>query len=308
MNAAVDKTYRIPGFQIDHVHRPEEYWLTAGGKGVNVARVHHTMGGSALATGFAAGRNGRLITDSLTDAGIESDFVWTDGESRVCIAAIDPVAGTQTEINELGPTVSDVQFAALVAKVNHLLHDTHVDYLVLSGSLPPGVPNDAYAVLIAVGKKHGVRCVLDTSGEPLKLGVAAQPWMVKPNDRELAWLTGIDHLNEDGLVAQAMQLSKSGIDVVCVTRGALGAFIVADEVGWEASPPAIEFVSAVGSGDAFLGAMLATLLQGDGNLLSEGLRTGIGAGAANAETYGAGLCTREAVEARAAQTVVKRME
>jgi hypothetical protein len=105
-NAAVDKTYTVENFTIDRVHRPASWRIVAGGKGINVARVYAELGGDAMATGFLGGHNGDFIRESLRTEGMKHDMVHTAGESRVCIAVLDPVNKTQTELNEVGPEIS----------------------------------------------------------------------------------------------------------------------------------------------------------------------------------------------------------
>ncbi len=100
LNTAVDKTYSVPNFALDRVHRPTEWRIVAGGKGINVARVLHTLEMEALAVGFAGGHNGSFVQDSLDKEGLAHDLVTTADESRVCVTVIDPEAGTQTELND----------------------------------------------------------------------------------------------------------------------------------------------------------------------------------------------------------------
>ena len=139
-NAALDKTYRIEGFRLDVVNRPDQSFTVAGGKGINTARVYQTLGGTAVATGFLGGSNGDVIRQALAKERIRSEFVRVDGESRLCIAVIDPTTGSQTEINESGPSVSSKNVYDLLATVRALLTAQRFEYVVLCGSLPPGAP------------------------------------------------------------------------------------------------------------------------------------------------------------------------
>ncbi|MCS7309254.1 MAG: 1-phosphofructokinase [Armatimonadetes bacterium] len=302
LNAAVDKTYRVEGFCLDRVFRVEAGRVVAGGKGINVARVLHTLGVPVVATGFLGGHNGAFILDSLQQEGIPGDFVWTRGESRVCLAVIDPIAGTQTELNEIGPEIHPDEVSALEQKLEQIL--PRFAYVTLSGSAPPGVPADFYACAIRLGQRAGVRVVLDSSGDLLKHGVDAVPWMVKPNRAELAALFGGEPADVREAIEMARQLRARGIEVVVVTLGRQGAVWVSAEGEWFAQPPEVEFVSAVGSGDSMLAAMLyATIL---GMLPPEVLRWGVAAGAANAAVFGAGFCTRQQIEALLPRVVVQR--
>jgi tagatose 6-phosphate kinase len=293
LNAAVDKTYRVERFTLDRVHRPTEWRIVAGGKGINVARVYQSLGGKALATGFLGGYNGRFIARSLKEEGIAADFVRTQEESRVCIAVVDPLANTQTEINEIGPQVSPSEVKSLKRKFEKLVRSHPFDFVTLSGSIPPGVHDGIYAELIEIGKSAGMHCVLDASGDALKIGVHSLPWMVKPNLYEMQSLIGLPLANDEEIAQAALSVMGTGIEVVCVTQGRRGCICASEKRLWKAVPPEIEFVSAVGSGDSLLGAFLWALSQGWD--VSAAVTMGVSAGAANASVYGAGFCTAEQI-------------
>ena len=144
-NAAVDKTFRIERFCLDRVHRPSAEHTVAGGKGINSARVYQTLGGQATCTGFLGGVQGQIVTKALASENLANQFVPCEGETRLCIAIIDPIAGTQTEINESGPTVSIRSVSQLLRRVQSLLTQQAFDFVVLSGSLPPGAPMKNHA-------------------------------------------------------------------------------------------------------------------------------------------------------------------
>lgn len=307
-NAAVDKTYQVENFRLDRVNRPSLTYTVAGGKGVNVARVYQTLGGKATATGFLGGINGRIVSRALTQEHIAADFVRVRGESRLCIAVIDPQAGTQTEVNESGPEISPHATRELLRRFSCLLSQQTFEFVVLSGSLPPGTPSTLYADLIAQANRAGVPAVLDASGAALQEGVKAKPWMVKPNRYELESLVGPPIADAAGTLEAAQRLQRSGIAVVAATLGAEGAILVTDEGVWQATPPTIEFASAVASGDSFVAAFLWEWTHGDHPGDAEcALRVATGAGAANAAVIGAGFCTRDSIYSLAQQATVRRL-
>ncbi len=299
LNAAVDKTYRVEGFCLDRVFRVEAGRIVAGGKGINVARVLHTLVVPVTATGFLGGHNGAFILDSLQEEGIPGDFVWTQGESRVCLAVIDPVGGTQTELNEIGPEIQPGEVEALEHKLSEVIPEHH--FVTLSGSAPPGVPADFYARIIHLAHAQDRRVVLDSSGDLLREGVQAVPWMVKPNRVELSHIFGVEPATAREAAELAWRLLEMGIAVVVVTLGKQGALWVDAGGAWYARPPEVEFVSAVGSGDSMLAAMLYAVIHE--MPAPEVLRWGVAAGAANAAVFGAGFCTREQIE-----TLVPKVE
>jgi len=290
-NAAIDKTYIVEGFGLDRVHRPTAVRTVAGGKGINVVRVLQELGREALATGFVGGQNGDAVIEGLDHEGIKHDFVRVKGETRLCIAIVDPTTGTQTEVNENGPEVSPEELDTMMVRIAELAPSA--EYVVLSGSCPPGVPVSFYGSITQIAKRSGARVVLDTSGEHLCEAVKAAPFMVKPNVVELSHIAGRELLTLEEISRAAKSLKQYGIEITAVTMGRSGAMVTDGVHSWKAVPPEIEFASAVGSGDAFVAAFIDALMRGDH--VSRALAIGTAAGAANATTYGAGFCTKESI-------------
>ena len=291
LNTAVDKTYTVENFVLNHVHRPVEAKSTAGGKGINVARVLKELGRDVIATGFIGGCNGDRIVDGLNAEGIAHDFVRTVEESRICIAVIDAANGTQTEVNESGPSVRPEDCEALKSMVAALVPGAEA--LILSGSAPPGVPDDFYAELIDIARRSNVKAALDASGVHLKEGLTAGPFLVKPNVVELSGLKGREFLTREEILHSAKSLINSSTNVVIVSMGRAGCIGTDGKHAWQATPPEIPFVSAVGSGDSMLAAAMDALLSGAD--IPDALRVGTAAGAANAMTFGAGFLSKESV-------------
>lgn len=304
LNAAVDKTYKVENFALDRVHRPSEEITVAGGKGINVARVLKELGQKPVATGFVGGANGRIITLGLDDEGILHEFVQVHGESRLCIAVVDPTNGTQTEVNENGPGVNENELGELRRRLSKLLRKA--DYLVLSGSAPPGVPDDFYAEAIGMAHSAGIRTVLDASGNHLQHGIKAMPFMVKPNEVELSAIVGRELLTLEEIINAAKDLAGTGIPVVVVSLGRSGGIITDGERVWHARPPEIKFISAVGSGDAMVAAIIDGIIH---NLdLPDCLRIGTAAGAGNAASYGAGFVKKEQIDRLLDGVVVEELD
>ncbi len=302
LNACVDKTYTVPGFAVDRVHRPTETLITAGGKGINVSRVFRKLGGETTATGFLGGVSGEWLRRAVEAEGIVPDFVAVSEEARVCIAIMDPAAGTQTELNENGPHIALADCDALFARLRELL-PRHTA-VVISGSLPPGVPPSLYGDIIRLARdEFGVHAVLDSSGEALVRGAEARPFLLKPNVHELAALGVVE--SDIGAAAQALR-AKYGTAMAMVTDGPRGAALATEGGVWEAVPPPITLASAVGSGDT-LTASFTWALQ-NGYTSEEALRLGVASGAANATTYGAGHFPRVLAFEIAARTVLSVLD
>ncbi len=290
-NAAMDKTYVVRDFRLDKIHRPSEFSSTPGGKGINVSRVLKELGRPSFATGFIGGSVGDSICAGLEMEGIQYDFVKVPGDSRLCIQVVDPKNGTQTEINELGPEISEVEVNKFYDKFREIIGEAV--FLILSGSCPPGVPVDFYSQLIQIAKKNGVKCVLDSSGDHMKEAVQTSPYMIKPNVNELSQLVGRELMTLEEIAIAAKELRTYGVSIIAVTMGRSGAMVTDGVQAWKAVPPAIEFASAVGSGDSFVASFLDSVMSG--NSLEESLVAGTAAGAANAMQYGAGFVKRDKI-------------
>lgn len=247
LNAALDVTYAVDAVTPDTVHRVRSVAERAGGKGVNVARVLHTLGHDVIATGLAGGATGAAIRAGL--AGREA-FVSIAGESRRTVTV---VAGSgATAFHEPGPAVTGAEWAAFRDRFARLA--TGAAAVVLSGSLPPGLPDDAYAQLVAAAP---VPVVLDADGVALLAALPAGPSVIKPNAAELAATTGLG----DPLRA-AEALRAKGARAVVASLGPGGLLAVTPEGTWRARPAAPIGGNPTGAGDACVAALAAGLDTG----------------------------------------------
>jgi 1-phosphofructokinase len=250
VNPAVDKTLVVPGFAIGRTNRATVERVEPGGKGVNVARALSHLGCRVVATGFLAGEHGRLIAESLAAAGVVPDFISIRGETRVNVKVVDPTGKLETEINEPGCAVDAGSVQLLAEKIIALAAECAV--IVMSGSLPPGVPPDCYATFIAIARRGGARTVLDASGIALKNGMAAAPDLVKPNLIEAEQILGTRIEGDAQLVRAAHRLLEYGPRAVVISLGAAGAVMASRAGVWRARPPIIDTARTVGAGDAMV--------------------------------------------------------
>ncbi|MBI3945883.1 MAG: 1-phosphofructokinase [Armatimonadetes bacterium] len=302
-NPAIDKTYVVDGFSLRGIRTPRVTMTTPGGKGVNVARVCAILGCPVVATGFVGGHNGRFLTQELERTGVLPDFVPVGGETRVCVEIVDPDRGVQTKINEPGPHIGSGDVAHLEAKVTGWLG--RAQFAVLSGGGPPGTPPDLYSRLVHRARQAGVRVMLDAAGALLREGVAAAPFMVKPNAEELASLAGVPVCTPEDAASAARALLQSGIAIAAVSLGADGVVVAQGTSLLYAQPPPVEVVSTVGSGDCMAAGFALALTRG--LPLHAVARWGVAAGAANASALGPGLCTRAEIEDLLPQVKVTRL-
>jgi tagatose 6-phosphate kinase len=283
LNAAVDVVYTIDQFAPDRINTVTDVQRMAGGKANNVARALATVGQRVVATGFAGGSTGRFIQDDLSRRSIIADFEETDGENRICTTVIDPISKTVTELRERGPVLTAADADRFLARFRRLVSGAGL--VVISGSLPPGIPADFYRDLVGEAWRAGqVRTLLDASGEPLRHALSAQPYFVKPNLHELKEWAGAELPTDHHIYLAARKLQKAGPLLVGVSLGARGLLLVTEEAAWWATPPAVEPVNTVGSGDSLVAGFATGLLAGhDAESI---LKLAVACGTANALTHG----------------------
>lgn len=255
LNAALDVTYRLSRLVPGATHRVTEVAERAGGKGVNVARVLHTLGEPVTVTGLVGGACGARIRSLLAAEGVPDAFVPIAAESRRTVVVAE--AGRATGLWEPGPTVAADEWAAFLTRFAALVRAARV--VVLSGSLPPSVPVDAYATLIELARNAGARTVLDTDGPALRHGLAAAPDLVKPNADELAGLVGRPLPGPDAAVGAVRALPAR--DVVA-TFGPDGLIAVTAAGAWHAFLPEPLTGNPTGAGDACVAALVQGMLHG----------------------------------------------
>lgn len=278
LNAAIDKTYFVDDFQLGQVSRVGRMISYPGGKGVNVARVAHLLGGPVTATGFVGGSNGGYIERQLTHQGIHNDFVRVEGESRLCLNIIDSIAGRSTELLEPGPEIDAPQAEAMKRKIRDLAESSGI--VTLSGSLPKGLPSSFYADLIGIVRSQGALAFLDASGDALLQGIQAKPFLIKPNEQEVEKLIGKKLERESDLYGSIHQLMRGGIQCVVVSLGAEGSVAGYEGNLYRVRAPRIEAVNTVGCGDSFVAGMAVAMHRGDS--FEQALMLAAAAGSANA--------------------------
>jgi 1-phosphofructokinase/tagatose 6-phosphate kinase len=295
LNAAIDKSLSVPNFRLGRRHRTVEQRTMPGGKGVNVARTLKHLGQPVIATGFAGGATGTRIVEALTQESILSDFVRIREESRTNTAVHDPTSGTETEINERGPEVSEREVELFRDKLIYLARGA--DIVVFAGSLPPGVQSSIYADLIPELRRLGITTVVDAEGEPMRLALRAEPDVISPNVLEAEELVGHEFNDEQDRIVAARELLELGAREAIVTLpdGCVGNVLVDGRPSlhrvWIAPR---EAVATIGAGDAFLAGYVAARYEGSPP--GECLRYGVACGAESTKRLGAGVVDQQGVE------------
>ncbi len=253
LNPALDLTVRLPRLEPGEVNRSETMLTHAAGKGVNVAQVLADLGHQVTVGGFLGEDNPQAFEALIASRGFGDAFVRVPGETRsnIKIAEYD---GRVTDINAPGPWVGEQAQKELLKSVEAI--GLEFDAVVVAGSLPNGVSPQWFQGLLETLKNLGLKVALDTSGEALRAGLKAGPWLVKPNTEELAEALGHS--------ADAVsQLHQQGVEHVVVSDGAAGVSWFSPGRALHATPPKVSVASTVGAGDSLLAGMLHGLLSGD---------------------------------------------
>lgn len=263
-NSAVDTTYVLDRLTAGEIHRVARVLPAPGGKGNNVARVLRVLGHDVVATGFAGGHTGRYVADALAALGIEPAFLPVPGDARLCLTIVEEPTGRITEIREPGAPVTPEDGRRLIDHVAALA--ATVDAVAICGSLPPGLPDDVYADLVAAVRGAGVFVALDSSGPALRAGLLGGPDLIKPNVAEMADLLGLADIADLTLDVARRGIATLGLPdhaAVLLSLGADGATLITKDGIVSAVPPPVTVANTVGSGDALLAGYLDGRGRGD---------------------------------------------
>lgn len=253
MNPAIDKTVEIDRLLAGGLNRIKKVEYDAGGKGINVSKTIHELGGESIATGFLGGNAGKTIASVLEEKGIRSDFVWVEGETRTNTKVFEE-SGAVTELNEPGPVIGEEQMSGLLDKLQGYAREGTL--FILAGSIPNGVDKMIYEKIIRLAHEKGAKVLLDADGELFRNALPAGPDIIKPNRVELEEYAGFDYrASEEELLEMAKKLMEQGIGTVAVSMGKSGAMFVRE--GYEVKCPALSVKahSTVGAGDAMVAAL-----------------------------------------------------
>ena len=288
MNPALDKTVTVDALVPGQVNRIRSSRTDVGGKGVNVAVVARRLGLFPVQVIGCAGVEGfRKLRDAMAREDVAQRFHTVEGAIRVNTKVVALDGAGVTELNEPGPTLTaediDVFFDLAIEAAEGS------DYVVVTGSLPPGCPEGTYRELIRL--LGGDRCILDVGGRELMLGLAAQPFLVKPNHHELAAALGRELHTLEDIRRGAEALRDAGAKNVLVSLGKDGALLVSGEGSFFAPEVPVEVHSTVGAGDALVGGLLFGLSEYGS--LPEAFRCAVAAGTASVMTEGTQLVVPE---------------
>ena len=302
-NPSVDRLFEVDRIVPGATHRPSHFVQVPGGKGLNVARAAAALGEPVVVAGLLGGHAGRWVDEAMAAEGVERRFIWMEGETRSSLSVSDLEAGHLTEFYEAGTPVLAADWSALEAEASELL--ARASWVSLSGSLPPGAPDDAYARFVARAREAGVRSALDSRGAALVAALEERPDLVKINAHEAEELLGhgVEGVEDAHRAALEIRERAGGEGhAAVVTIGAEGAVLVEPDGTAVHGHLYVRGQYPVGSGDSFLAGLVSGLHRGEG--WQQAMALALGAAAANAEVPGAGRLDPE----RAAQLAATSTE
>lgn len=305
INPAIDIFVNVPHVQATPKLRCSPPKREPGGGGINVARVAHRLGSEVTAIYPVGGAIGKLLHRLVERENIVSLVTPSHVETRENFTAYEESTGEQYRFVLPGSRLHRVEWEAVLDRLASL--PQRPKFVVASGSVPPGVPNDFFARVVRHAKTLGAETVIDTSGAALVAVLDEGVTLIKPNLLELTDFFGAPLDNDEDRIAACRQLAIDGrAEIVALTLGDKGALLVTAERAWRALPLAIEVVSTVGAGDSFLGGLVSALAGG--RSLEEAFRVAVAAASAAVLTSGTGLCQPEDVKRLLPEVTIREVE
>jgi len=291
LNPALDRTLTVEKLVPDETIRVISEERYAAGKGIDVSRVIKELGGRSIALGFVGGYDGLELEGRLINDGVLSNFIRIAGTTRTNIILKERTGDSQYVISAPGPHISAHELSQLYQQIVSL---ADITYLVMSGSIPPGLKPSVYSQFIMAAKAKGAMVALDADGEAMREGVRTGPDFIKPNLRELARLVGRELNTEQDIMEACDPLFNRGVNIVMVSRGEKGILTVTHDEAYRCVPPQIKVQNTVGAGDSALAAFI--LCYSRGGSIAECTKLATAAGTATAMAAGTALARREDIE------------
>jgi 6-phosphofructokinase 2 len=291
INPAVDISWEVRDVVATRKLRSSGGMVFPGGGGINVSHVISVLGGESTAVFTQGGVIGTLLTELLDDYAIDRRVIKVVGRTRLSATVFEQSTHDEYRVTPPGPELLESEWRAFIDVVSEL----DSEYLVCSGSVPKGVPNDFYARIATVAKKRGSKVILDTSGRPLIEALKEGVYLVKPNLRELENLVGRKAPTPEAQEEIARQIVDEGrAEIVALTLGREGALLVWKDGQKRLSSPDVERKSAVGAGGSFVAGLVFGLA--DGRSLEDAFTLAVACGAAALITPGTEMCRKADVD------------
>lgn len=292
VNPAIDIFVNVDHVRPTHKLRCSPPQRDPGGGGINVARAAHRLGSNVTAIYPTGGAIGKLLHKLVEREGIDSVVTPSHVETRENFTAYERSSGEQFRFVLPGAALHRAEWEAILDRLSSLPEPPR--YVVASGSVPPGVPEDFFAEVARRAKALGAKIAVDTAGPALKAALAEGVTLIKPNLMELTEFVSAPLESDAERIAACRALAAGGgAEIVALTLGGDGALLVTARQAWRAQPLSVEVASAVGAGDSFLGGLVASLARGNG--LEQAFRMAVAAGSAATLRPGSDLCREEDV-------------
>lgn len=276
--------------------------FAAGGRGINAARVLKSFGATTLALTTSGGEGGRRLEEKLKLDGFPFEIVKIRNHIRTNLTISDR-QGLSVKLNEQGPSLSELELGRIRKAVEK--HLPEASWLMLCGSLPPGVPSNFYAKLIRQAEKQSVKTLLDADGDPLLHGIEAGPTVVTPNQSEAERLLNRALITRSHSIEAVQRIKAMGAKHAILSLGSRGVVAASDDGVIEVVPPRIEAVCPIGAGDAMGAAFVWAMASG--NTFVDSTRWGVAAGTASAQLPGIQLAKFDEAKAIYPQTQATRV-
>ena len=285
----IDKSTSVPALLPEKKLRCAAPALEPGGGGINVARAIKKLGGEAIAIYPVGGYTGKYFNALLEKEKVPAVIIETKNETRENIIVLDESSNQQYRFGMPGTVLSEEEWQQCLKRVEEM---QEVEFMVASGSLPPGVPLDIYARLAVIAKKKKAKLIVDTSREALQHAADEGVYLLKPNLGELSLLMGMDNIPAGAIEDTAKKIINKGhCEVLVVSLGEAGAVLVTKNETHRVSPPPVNRKSVVGAGDSMVAGIVLALSQNKN--LKEVLQYGVACGTAATLNPGTELCRRE---------------
>jgi 1-phosphofructokinase family hexose kinase len=309
-NAALDRVRVIRGFQAGQQSRALLDFLQPGGSGVHATSVIQSLGGESTALGLLGGHTGELWRAAAGRLGLVHDMVTIPAETRESFCLIDLDQGSVVESVAEGPTVSPDLKDALLARLQTYLSDAEL--LILSGSLPPGLPVEIYAEMIVLARRYSVQTLADIHSAPLRNAIAFKPWLIKPNLAEFHELAESATTDLSERIEASREFCRTTGVALALSMSAEGLLLATPDQQWLLTPPSTPIhlpegagQNVIGCGDALVGALAYEYCR-SGNLL-EAARLGLTAAHFNLGTFGVPEIDAAQVRKLAGQVKVREL-
>lgn len=293
LNPALDLTTTVPRLEPQRKLRCTAPRYDPGGGGVNVSRVIHELDGHSAAFVAIAGSTGVHLAGLLKQQGVDARFWEASGETRTSFTVMEEQTGLHYRFVLPGPEQPPAEAEALLSAVMGAMPDKCA-YVVLSGSLLPGLPADFYGQLTQRAQERGAAVILDAHGTDLRAALASRPHIIRVNHLEAAELTGISEPGVSARVLSQRLIEQQVAEVVLVSLGDQGTVVATQSSHFQVRPPIVSVRSMVGAGDSFVGAFALALARG--RPLEDATRFGVAAAAAAVTTEGTSLCDSRMTE------------